>query len=324
MKTFLTIPSITFVKQCYYAIRKQSTLRLLALVLPLGLSAAETGKTFPTPEEAVAALVTAVGSQNTNALREIFGPGADEIANPDPVQAARERSEFARALKQFTNIQRESESRCVLEAGENHWPFPIPIVKRDGQWYFDAEAGREEILDRRIGKNELATLETLRACVEAEREYATHDHNGDQVLEFAQKFISTTGTQDGLYWPLDLDGETSPLGPLVANAQDLSNKHHPLEPEPSGEPFHGYFFKILTGQGKHAPGGKHSFLVNKNMLSGFAFVAWPAAYGDSGVMTFTVNQQGRIYQKDLGPKTAKIARDMKEYDPDQTWHPSSD
>jgi hypothetical protein len=324
MKTFLIIPSITLVKRCFCVIRKQSALLLLVFVLPLGLSAAETGKTFASPDEAVAALVAAAGAQDTNALNEIFGSAAEEIANPDPVQAANERNAFAHALKQAATIQHDSDSRCVLEVGDNHWPFPIPIVKKDGQWYFDTEAGKEEILNRRIGKNELATLETLRACVDAQREYAAQDHDGDEVRHFAQKFISSPGTHDGLYWPPEDGGEMSPLGPLVANAQDIGYKHPPLDPQPSAEPFHGYFFKILTSQGNHAPGSKYSYLVNKNMLSGFAFVAWPASYGDSGVMTFIVNQQGRVYQKDLGSKTAEAAREMGEYDPDPSWQPSPD
>jgi hypothetical protein len=197
-------------------------------------------------------------------------------------------------------------------------------VKKDGRWYFDTEAGKEEILNRRIGRNELATLQVLRACAEAQREYAAHDHNGDGVLEFAKRFISTPGAKDGLYWPPDPGAEVSPLGPLVANAQDLGYKHAPLNPEPSAEPFHGYFFKILTRQGDHAPAGKYNYIINGHMLAGFAFVAWPASYGETGIMTFIVNQQGRVYQKDLGEKTASVAREMKEYDPDPSWQQSPD
>jgi hypothetical protein len=324
MKTFSMIPFLALLKRSLCAARIQRMLLLLACAAPSNLPAADTAKTFASPEEAVAALVAAAATQDTNALREIFGPAAVEIANPDPVQGANERSMFTRLLKQETTIQRKSDSRCVLVAGENHWPFPIPIVKQDGRWFFDTEAGKEEILNRRIGRNELATLQVLRSCAEAQREYAAHDHDGDEVLEFAQKFIRSPGTKDGLYWPPGPDAEISPLGPLVANAQDLGYGNASLDPKPSAEPFHGYFFKILTRQGKHAPAGKYNYIINGHMIAGFAFVAWPASYGQSGIMTFIVNHQGRVYQKDLGPTTAKAVRDMKEYDPDPTWQPSPD
>jgi hypothetical protein len=299
---------------------------ILALVLSItsGARAAETAKTFATPEEAVAALVSAAGSQDDNGLRELLGPAATEIANPDRIQAANERAAFATALNQGTQIVRESDSRCVVEVGDKHWPFPIPIVKKEGSWFFDTAAGKEEILNRRIGRNELAALQVMRTCVEAQREYAAQERGGDGVLEFAQKFISTPGAKDGLYWPPDSDGEVSPLGPLVANAQGLGYEHQPQNPRPSHEPFHGYFFKILTRQGKHAPGGKYDYITNGKMIGGFAFVAWPAAYGDSGIMTFIVNQQGRVHQKDLGPNTSKAVKGINAYDPGPGWQVSPD
>lgn len=296
----------------------------LALCAPIAVSAADIGKTFATPEDAVSALAAATSIKDTNALRVIFGPAAAEIENPDRVQATNEFRAFAAALSQTNRIVRESDSRCVLEVGDNFWPFPVPIVKKDGQWFFDTEAGKDEILSRRIGKNELATLQVVRAYVEAQREYAAKDRDGDEVLEFAQKLISTPGTKDGLYWPPDLDGEISPLGPLVANAQSEGYARKPKEAGAAPEPFQGYFFKILTRQGKHAPGGKYSYIINGNMIGGFALVAWPASYGDTGIMTFIVNQQGRVYQKDLGPQTAKITGALKAYDPDQTWTISAD
>ena len=310
-------------KRCFQSVGHNNLVLLLALSAPFAVRAAETGKTFATPEDAVAALVAAAGAQDSNALRTIFGPGVAELQNPDPVQAANERAAFAKALNQATRIQHESDSRCVLEVGDKPWPFPIPIAKKDSQWFFDTEAGKEEVLNRRIGKNELATLQTLRACVEAQREYSARDH-GDDVLKFAQKFISTPGTKDGLYWPPDEDGEISPLGPLVANAQSLGYGHESPGLEPTHEPFHGYFFKILTQQGKHAPGGKYKYIINGNMVAGFAFVAWPASYGQSGMMTFIVNQRGRVYQKDLGPSTGKLAEAIKAYDPDASWTVSPD
>jgi len=207
----------------------------------------------------------------------------------------------------------------VLEVGDERWPFPVPIVPRDGRWFFDTEAGKDELLNRRIGRNELATLQSVRAYVEAQREYAGKDRDGDEVLEFAPKFNSTPGTKDGLYWPQHLDGEISPLGPLAAQAYDEGYGGRATHERAEPAPFHGYFFKILTRQAKTAPGGKYDYVINGNMIGGFALVAWPAEYEESGIMTFIVNQQGRVYQKDLGSKTAKIAAAMKEYNPDKTW-----
>lgn len=299
---------------------------IFALVLSacVGISAAETAQTFATPEDAVAALVKAGVAQDTNALRAIFGPAVSEIANPDPAQAVKERSDFARALSEGTTIQHKSDSRCVLEVGDKHWPFPIPIVKNGDRWFFDTEAGKEEILNRRIGRNELATLHVVRTYVEAQREYASRDRTGNGVLEYAQRLISSSGTHDGLYWPPDSDGETSPLGPLVAYAQGSGHSTESSPEGTPGAPFHGYYFKILTRQGHHAAGGKHDYIINGEMIAGFALVAWPARYGDSGIMTFIVNQQGRVYQKDLGSNTSKLASDMKAYDPDPSWHVSPD
>jgi hypothetical protein len=301
----------------------------LVLALALGATIAATaadmrqtiytGKTFGTPEEAVAALIAAARAEDTNAFRVIFGPVGVEIENPDRVQAAQELDTFNALVSQSQQLVRESEAKCVLVIGTNSWPFPVPIVKRNGQWFFDTEAGKDEILNRHIGKNELATLQSVRAYVDAQREYASKDRDGDEVLEYAQKFNSTPGMKDGLYWPADLDGEISPLGPLVAEAQEQGYAKKPREKDAQPSPFHGYFFKILTRQGKHAPGGKYDYVINGNMIGGFALVAWPAEYGQSGIMTFIVNQQGRVYQKDLGSSTEKIVRNMSRYDPDDSW-----
>jgi Protein of unknown function (DUF2950) len=298
------------------------------LVLVLGLSAAgatETGQTFATPEAAVAALTTAANANDQKALQNIFGPAAADIENPDQVQADRELQAFADALNITNQIVHESETNCVLEVGEQSWPFPIPLVKQtDGQWFFDTEAGKEEILNRRIGRNELTTLQSVRAYVDAQRDYASSDRLGNEVLQYAQKIISSPGLKDGLYWPTNLDGEISPLGPLVALAQAAGYVSTNQSAGTAPEPFHGYYFKILTRQGKHAPGGKYDYIINGNMIGGFALVAWPAEYGNSGIMTFIVNQQGRVYQKDLGAKTDYLAPAIKRYDPDSTWQLSAD
>jgi hypothetical protein len=200
----------------------------------------------------------------------------------------------------------------------------VPLIREAGGWYFDTEAGKQEILSRRIGKNELATLQVVRAYVDAQREYASRDRDGDEVLEYAQKLGSTAGRRDGLYWASDFDGQVSPLGPLVAQAHGEGYALEAKGDDALREPFHGYYFKILIGQGKHAPGGKYDYIINGNMIGGFGLVAWPAEYGESGIMTFIVNQQGRVYQKDLGPKTGKLAATISRYDPDGSWVVSPD
>jgi hypothetical protein len=297
----------------------------LALIAPLALSATDIGQTFATPEEAVSALAAATSAKDTTALRVLFGPAAADLQNPDRVQATNDLIEFTTAFNQARRIVHKSDFNCVLYIGDSSWPFPIPIVRKDGQWFFDAEAGKDELLNRRIGNNELSTLESLRAYVEAQREYAAKDRDGDEVLEYAQKIRSTPGAKDGLYWPPELDGEISPLGPHAAQAQAQGYfRRGPRSEGAPVEPFHGYFFKILTSQGKSAPGGKYDYLINGNMIAGFALVAWPAEYGNTGIMTFIVNQQGRVYQEDLGPKTAKTAAAMKSYDPHKTWTISPD
>jgi len=282
---------------------------------PLTISAAQGGKTFGGTEEAVAALVAAASANDTNALAILFGPAAPDLMNVDRVQATNDLSEFVVAFNQAHRIVRESDSKCVLEVGNDPWPFPVPLAKQGGGWFFDTEAGKEELLTRRIGRNERLTLESVRAYVEAQREYAMKDRDGDEVLEYAQKFIGAPGKQDGLYWPADLDGEVSPLGPMVAEAQAQGYRRSHEAPQP----FHGYYFNILTRQGKSAPLGKYNYIINGKMIAGFALVAWPAEYNESGIMTFIVNHQGRVYQKDLGPNASKIASAMKEYNPDKTW-----
>ncbi|MGD0258784.1 MAG: DUF2950 domain-containing protein [Verrucomicrobiota bacterium] len=296
----------------------------LALSASVTLPAAETGRTFATPEAAVAALTIAVSTTNQTELHAIFGPATEDLVNPDPVQAANEFASFAAALSETNHLARESDTRCILELGHDAWPFPVPIVQTNGRWFFDTQAGREEVLNRRIGRNELETLDVVRAYVEAQREYASKDRDGSGVLKFAQKIISTPGKKDGLFWSPDLDGEISPLGPLAADAAAEGYSQAKTPPGDGPRPFHGYLFKILTRQGKNAPGGKYDYIINGNMIGGFALVAWPAEYGQSGVMTFIVNQQGRVYQKALGPQTAKTVGKMKAYDPDKTWTISPD
>ncbi len=278
-------------------------------------------RTFGTPDEAAAALADGVKAEDPNALRAILGSDLSQIENPDRVQATNEFNAFSVAFQETFRLTQESSSKYIIEVGANSWPFPIPIVQRDGRWFFDTAAGIEELLNRRIGKNELSVLQTMRAYVDAQREYASKDRDGDDVLEYAQKIASSPRMKDGLYWPPHLDGEISPLGPFVAEAQAVG---YFGSEDLSPQPFDGYWFKVLTRQGKHAPGGKYDYVINGNMIGGFALVAWPAEYGHSGVMTFIVNQLGRVYQKDLGDKTSRIASKMSVYDPDKTWHLSPD
>lgn len=287
-------------------------------------TAAETPRQFTTPKEAVASLAAAVQTSDGQALRTIFGPDSDALVNPDETQAANEYSVFAAALNAQMNLVRISPNKYVLEVGTNTWPFPVPLVQTNGSWMFDTVAGKDEILNRRIGRNELSVLRVMRAYVEAQREYAALDHDGDDVLEYAQRLSSRPGTKDGLYWPPELDGTASPFGPLVAMAEAEGYDVRSQSGVSTTEPFHGYYFKILKRQGKHAPGGRYDFVINGNMIGGFAMVAWPAEYGKSGVMTFIVNQLGRVLQRDVGEKTSKVSASMKTYDPAPGWTVSAD
>ena len=293
----------------------------LLLVLPGRLLAADEER-FSSPQAAVDALKAAVEARDTNTMHAIFGPTAHGLVSADFVEAAEERELFVSRLKEKVNLVSESDAKAVLQLGADGWPFPIPLVKQDGQWRFDTEGGKEEILNRRIGANELGAIHVCRAYVEAQREYAGVDHNGAEVLAYAQHLRSTPGTHDGLYWSTRTGDELSPLGPLVAQArvEGYRQKTKILTDEQS--PYHGYYFKILTRQGKQAPGGKYDYLINSHMIGGFALVAWPAEWGNTGVMTLIVNQQGRVYQKNLGPKTSSIANAMSAYNPDNTWTPA--
>lgn len=282
------------------------------------------GQAFPTPQAALSALSQAVHSLDTSRLREIFGPGLEDLENPDQVQATNELEAFGADLNVTNALVRRSDTSFEVDFGPDAFPFPVPIVQKDGQWYFDTETGKQELLNRRIGRNELDVLNTMRAYVDAQREYASKDRMGDQVLQYAQRIASTSGKKDGLYWPADTDAGESPLGPLVADARGEGYKVESGGQQTSREPFHGYYFKILTQQGADAPGGKYNYVINGRMIAGFAMVAWPADHGNTGVMTFIVNQQGRVYQRDLGPKTEQLAPAITEYNPGPGWTVSPD
>jgi len=278
--------------------------------------AAETEqKTFASPEQAVAELVAADRSGDTAGLESIFGSdGKKLIYSGDTVADKQWREKFVTAYEKRNRIEKDSEDKAVLIIGEHDWPYPIPIVKDGESWRFDTKAGAEAILDRRIGRNELNTIEVCRAYVDAQREYVAKDRNGSGLPEYAQRFLSTPGKHDGLYWEAGPGEEQSPLGPLVARASsegyDTSGKR---------VPYHGYYYKILKRQGASASGGAYDYVANGHMIGGFALVAYPAQYGVSGIMTFLVNQDGAVYQKNLGPDTATIVDQIDSFDPDQTW-----
>jgi hypothetical protein len=290
----------------------------LMFVLPGRLLAAGEER-FSSPGAAVEALKAAVEARDTNALRAIFGPTAHALVSVDVVEAAEERELFMRRVKEKVNLVAASDSKQELQLGADGWPFPIPLVKQDAQWFFDVVAGKEEILNRRIGANEMGALQVCRAYVQAQREYASVDRNSDEVLDYAQHLRSTPGTHDGLYWSMRTGDELSPLGPLVAQARVEGYRQQTKILTDQQSPYHGYYFKILTRQGKHAAGGKYNYIINGQMIAGFALVAWPAEWGNTGVMTFIVNQRGKVYQKNLGPKTPSTAKAMSTYDPDTTW-----
>ena len=292
----------------------------LTLALPVSSLAADQER-FASPEDAVNALSAAARDHDTNALHAIFGPQGQSLVSPDAVQATEGYKRFVQRLMEKTEVISNSDASVALELGADGWPFPIPLVKQDGQWYFDTAAGKSEVLRRRIGMDELGAIAVCHAYVEAQREYAGVDRMGDGVLAYAEFLESTPGKHDGLYWPEKPGEELSPLGPLVAQARGEGYSGGARMINDRQAPYHGYYFKILTGQGKHAPGGKFNYLINGRMIAGFALVAWPDEWGNTGVMTFIVNQQGRVYQKNLGPKTAKIAKAMTIYDPDDTWSP---
>ena len=274
---------------------------------------------FASPEDALKALVEAVKSKDAAELDQIFGPARKELLSDDEVQQAAGLEAFAKHLAEKTDFVKENDSTVILHIGNENWPFPIPIVRKDGQWFFDTEAGKEEILNRRIGENELTAVLVCRAYVKAQREYALKDWENTGVLAYAQKLRSDPGRKNGLFWRTKPGEEISPFGELVAQAWKEGYKRSKAAFREESTPFHGYYYRVLTRQGKNAPGGKYNYVINGNMVAGFALVAFPANWGRSGVMTFIVNQQGKVYQKNLGPETTKIAQEMNSYNPDGNW-----
>jgi len=273
-------------------------------------------ETFSAPAQAVDALIRANRGGNVAELLKILGVESEKlISSGDPVADKAGRDRFVAAYDASHKLETRGANKVVLIVGKEDWPLPIPLVRHGSVWRFDTKAGEKEILDRRIGRNELKVIEVCRAYVEAQREYAAKDRVGTGHLEYAQHLLSTSGKHDGLYWPTGAGEEQSPLGPLIAKARAAGY----FAKEDESRPYYGYYYKILKRQGPNAPGGAKDYTVDSHMSGGFAMLAFPARYSDSGVMTFIVNQNGIVYQKNLGPETATIANNMTQFDPDATW-----
>jgi hypothetical protein len=298
-------------------VRLLSKITLLAgatmLVLALS-SLAQAQQRFSTPEAAVDALAKAARSGDGKTIVSILGPGsADLVSSGDPVADANRRQEYLAAYDAGHRIVTEAGKGATLIVGPNDWPFPIPMVQRDGQWIFDVAAGREEILARRIGENELSTMKALLAYYDAQNDYADMFKNKSGQAVYAQRVVSSPGKKDGLYWPTSGNEQPSPLGEAVAAATQRGYRPG------AGEPFFGYYYKVLTRQGPAAPGGAIDYIAKGDMIGGFAAVAYPAEYGNSGIMTFMINHNGDIYEKDLGDNTAQAASRITSFNPDHTW-----
>lgn len=295
-----------------------ATVILLTGYLPASSIAQQPGqRTFSSAQDASDALRTAAQNNDDKALLEILGPDAKQIiSSGDPTEDAENRANFAQRYQEMHRLVKEPDGNTTLYVGAENWPMPIPLVNKRNLWYFDAAAGKDEILYRRIGLNEISTIHVCQELVAAEKEYySTHK-------EYAQKIFSDEGRQNGLYWKTEVNQPQSPIGPLVASA--VAEGYAPTRDGAPATPYRGYFYHILAQQTASAAGGAKNYVLNGRMTGGFAFVAYPAEYKSSGVMTFIVGADGVVYRKDLGPNTAALAKAMKEYNPDSTWSKDED
>jgi hypothetical protein len=297
-------------------------MRLFATVTLLSLAAhsfatAATQEHFKTPDAAMRALESSLREKKTDRVEAILGPGSDDIVSSgDPVDDDAARKRFLTAASQKTRIEKADDGMmAIVSLGKDDWPFPIPLKRDADGWFFDTPAGKEELLNRRIGRNELATISTCREYVAAQNEYYA------RFGQYAQSFRSTPGQKNGLYWE-ETDGDASPLGPFVAEASAEGYQQVKAAPEAAPAPYHGYYYKILTAQGAKGPGGAMTYIKDGKMVGGFAMIAWPAEHGNSGVMTFMVSREGVVYQKDLGAGTADLAKAINQFDPDASWDPT--
>lgn len=294
--------------------------------LSTGVALADEPARFDSPDAALKAVVEVFQAKEKGGLSRIFGTISKDLLSGDDVQDKADLTRFAKRLADSAKWSRNDDGSMTLLVGFNEYPFPIPLVQKDGKWSFDTVAGMDEILNRRIGDNELSTIDVCRGMFVAQREYYLADRDGDEVVEYAQRFSSTPGKRDGLYWETKQGETPSPLGPLAAQAASegygaKGDAAKPATTDGGPKPYHGYLFRLLTSQGEKAPGGKMNYLINGHMVAGFALVAYPVDYGSSGIMTFIMNSNGQIYQKDLGQDTAKVAGAMQSYDRDESWTP---
>jgi hypothetical protein len=309
------------VTDCAPAWYRRLTIPLVLGLLSMGalgvaMGAAARQKSFPTPEEGVQALLEAAQSHDQTTLLAILGPEAKPLVSTGDPVADRESSErFVKSYEEAHTLVPSGDTKVVLQSGKDEWPFPIPLIKDSAGWRFDTQAGKEELLNRRIGRNELDVIQVCLAYVDAQREYYMRNPLNAPLLQYASKFISTKDKRDGLYWETSADEPPSPLGPLVARARREGYKRAAGKPVP----YHGFYYKMLTSQGPDAPGGAYDYVVRGKMIGGFALVAYPAQYGSSGIMTFIVNHDGVVYEKDFGPKTAATVQSMTKFNPDKTW-----
>ena len=281
-------------------------------------------KQFDTAKQAADALVQVATSSDVAAAKEILGPdGEDLVSSEDPVMDKQRATEFANKAKEKMSVQtdKKNPNQAILVVGNDNFPLPIPIVKQNGKWFFDTKVGREEILNRRVGANELNAIEICRGFVEAQGEYSTEKHDGSKVNQYAQRILSTPGKHDGLAWQNQDGTWGGPVGEEVAKALE---EGYSFEAGGNPKPYHGYYFKVLKGQGPDAPGGEINFVVGDAMIGGFALAAAPAEYRVTGVMTFMIGPDGVVYEKDLGPDTLKTFQSMDKYNPDKTWKVTED
>lgn len=288
---------------------------MLSLALP-GFAYAVDAKVFDTPEAAANGMVAALEKGTDDAIVELLGDAHnDELFTDDEASERENRKRAYDAAKEQMTIREDDSTTRTVLIGKDEWPVPFPIVKDDKGWHFDLDSGLDELLARRIGQNELAAIASLRAVVDAEEDYKAIDRDGDEVLEYAQKFVSTPGKTDGLYWEVP-DGSNEPVSPLLSF---VTQQEGYLQGRDEGDPVRGYDFRILTRQGAGAPGGRYDYIINGNMIGGYGVIATPDEYGNTGIMTFIVNQQGKVYEKDLGDDTALKAAAIQEYDLDDSW-----
>lgn len=290
---------------------------LTGLFAPRALAQQQGQKTFSSAEAAISAFVTAAQSNDEKAMLEILGPdGKQIISSGDEVEDKQHRANFVKRYQEMHRLVTELDGTTILYIGAHNWPTPIPLVNKGGSWYFDTEAGKKEILFRRIGRNEISTMHVCRELVAAQKDFYSTQHN-----EYAQKIFSDESQHNGLYWKASESEPQSPIGPLVASAVA---EGYAKSGDAAPTPYRGYYYHMLTRQGKNAPGGAKNYITNGKMTEGFAFIAYPAVYRSSGVMTFIVNQDGVVYEKDLGKKTEAIAKAMKEYNPNSSWRKTED